>query len=371
MPPGARPGYVRGIFSDAPDADSLDFPVKSFKIMYSTEVLSCRTDSRPVFLLFREPDEPYYHRGVIRMNDLIDTRTDRYVVTCESPCDLGTEYMRKIRVPFACFHIYINDAEYPDDCGDTLSPETFYGHMEAGDKISTSQINPQEYRDLWAPYLEKGLDIVHLTTSSGISGTYNSAVIAADNCMEEFAGRKVYVTDSKVVSAGYGLFVDKLAEKRDEGLTAEELHVWAEKNKFRLHFWFYAGKLKYLVAGGRVSKTSAFFGKMLKICPVLYWNQNGQPIHFQNVRTMHGANAAMVARMEAEAAGGLQYADKCFISHSVAPEAALDLKNQISEKFSHLKEAVRTLCVGPTIGNYTGPSSLSIAFWSAEEKPET
>lgn len=302
------------------------------------------------------------------MAQLIDVGTDGYVLTCESPCDLGLEHLRAIRVPFACFHFYVNGEEFTDDCYESMSPQDFYAHMEAGDKISTSQISPGEYRALWEPYLARGLDVLHVTTSSGISGTYNSAVLAAQEAMAEQPERKVHVVDSNMVSAGYGLLVDTLASKRDEGLTVDELHDWAEANKFKQHFWFYAGQLKYLVAGGRVSKTSGFVGKLLKICPVLYWDQVGHPIHFSNVRTARKANRAMVDRMEAEASGGLAYAGKCFISHSAAPELAADLKVCIEQRFCRLAEPVRVLNVGPTIGDYTGPTSLSIAFWSDEDK---
>lgn len=302
------------------------------------------------------------------MAELIDTKSDGYVLTCESPCDLGSAYLRQLRVPFACFHFYVNGQEHVDDCYESMSPEQFYAHMEAGDKISTSQVSPGEYRELWDPYLSRGLDVVHVTTSSGISGTYNSAVLASQEAMADNPGRKVYVVDSNMVSAGYGLLVATLADKRDEGLSVDELHDWAEANKFKQHFWFYAGQLKYLVAGGRVSKTSGFVGKLLKICPVLYWDQAGHPIHFSNVRTARKANRAMVDRMELEAVGGLDYAGECFISHSVAPELAADLAACIEERFPNLSGPVRVLNVGPTIGDYTGPTSLSIAFWSNEDK---
>ncbi|MBR0085437.1 MAG: DegV family protein [Lachnospiraceae bacterium] len=292
-----------------------------------------------------------------------------YIITCCSPVDQTPEYMQQIGVPFAKFHFTINGQDYLDDMGQMMSYEEFYSHMEKGDKIVTSQVNPYEYEELWTPYLDKGMDVLHVCTSSGISSTYNSANIAANEMREKYPDRKIYIVDSVMVSGGYGLLVDTLAEKRDEGLSIDELHDWAEKNRFKCHFWFFAGQLKYLVNGGRLSKTAGLMGSLLKICPLLYWNQKGQPIPYSKVRTVKKCAEAMVERMVKTCRDGLDYCGKAFITHSVAPDVAQYIADLVRSKFPRLKCEPHVTQVGPTIGNYTGPTSLSLGFWSDVDKP--
>ena len=128
-----------------------------------------------------------------------------YIITCCSPVDQTPEYMQQIGVPFAKFHFTINGQDYLDDMGQMMSYEEFYSHMEKGDKIVTSQVNPYEYEELWTPYLDKGMDVLHVCTSSGISSTYNSANITANEMREKYPDRKIYIVDSVMVSGGYGL----------------------------------------------------------------------------------------------------------------------------------------------------------------------
>ena len=127
-------------------------------------------------------------------------------------------------------------------------------------------------------FLEQGLDVLHVTLSSGISGTINSALVAKANLEEEFPNRKIYVVDSLAASSGFGLLMDKLADLRDQGKTIDEVYQWAEENKRRVNHWFFSTDLTFYIKGGRVSKTSGIVGGILGICPLLNVNSEGKLI---------------------------------------------------------------------------------------------
>lgn len=138
---------------------------------------------------------------------------------------------------------------------------------------STSQVNVEEYEKYFDEFLRQGKDILHLTLSSGVSGTINSAMIAKSEMAARYPERKIYIVDSLAASSGTGLLMDKLADLRDEGRTIEEVRDFAENNKFRVNHRFFSTDLTYYVRGGRISKTEGFLGNMLSICPLL--NING------------------------------------------------------------------------------------------------
>ena len=120
--------------------------------------------------------------------------------------------------------------------------------MARGADTRTSQVNVDEFVNYFRPFLQEGKDILHLTLSSGISGVYNSAKIAAEDLSEEFPDRKIYIVDSLCASSGFALIMDKLAELRDAGKTIDELRVFAEDNKKKVHHWFFTDTLEYLVS---------------------------------------------------------------------------------------------------------------------------
>ena len=137
-----------------------------------------------------------------------------YVLTCCSTSDLSKEQYLQRDLHVIYFHFMLDGKEYLDDCGETVSPEELFRRMDAGAETSTSQISTSEYVEFWEPFLKDGKDILHITLSSGISGTYNSAVLACEWLREKYPERKLYVTDSYAASSGYGLLMETLADRR-------------------------------------------------------------------------------------------------------------------------------------------------------------
>ncbi|MBQ6463561.1 MAG: DegV family EDD domain-containing protein, partial [Pseudobutyrivibrio sp.] len=140
-----------------------------------------------------------------------------YIISCCSTADVTDAYLKEKNIEYICFHYYLDDKAYKDDLYQSMSPQDFYQAMLDGAMTKTSQVNADEFTQYFRKFLEQGKDVIHLTLSSGISGVINSARIAAEELSEEFPERKIVVFDSLTASAGYGLFMDKLASLRDEG----------------------------------------------------------------------------------------------------------------------------------------------------------
>ena len=238
--------------------------------------------------------------------------------------------------------------------------------MKEGADTKTSQVSIQEYLDFFTPFLEQGKDIVHVTLSSGISATINSARNAANIAMERFPERKIYVIDSLGASSGYGLIMDTAAAKRDEGLSAAELADWIEKNRLKLHHWFFSTDLSFFVKGGRISKTAAVFGGLLEICPLMNMDNLGRLIPRFKVRTKKRVIRQIVDKMEEFADKGLDYDGKCYISMSACMDDARAVADLVEARFPKLNGKVVINNIGTTIGSHTGPGTVALFFWGAE-----
>ena len=289
-----------------------------------------------------------------------------YIISCCSTADLSREHFEAIDVHYVCFHYILDGKDYPDDLGQSVPFEDFYRMMKEGSDTKTSQVSIQEYLDFFTPFLEQGKNIVHVTLSSGISATINSARNAANIAMERFPERKIYVIDSLGASSGYGLLMDTAAKKRDEGLSAAELAAWIEKNRLRLHHWFFSTDLSFFVKGGRISKTAAVFGGLLEICPLMNMDDLGRLIPRFKVRTKKRVIRQIVDKMAEFADGGLDYSGKCFISQSACLDDARAVAALVEARFPKLDGKVEINYVGTTIGSHTGPGTVALFFWGAE-----
>lgn len=289
-----------------------------------------------------------------------------YIISACSTADLTKEQFEKFDIKYIYFHYFLDDVQYPDDLGQTMSFDEFYKKMANGSDTRTSQVNVDEFIEFFTPYLEAGKDVLHLTLSSGISGVYNSAMIAKQELEEKFPDRKIIVIDSLCASAGYGLLMAELAEKRDAGATIDELEAWANANLMKMNHWVLVSDLKYLVKGGRLSKTSGFFGTMLNICPIINVNSEGKLIAREKIRTKKKAIKRMVELMEEQAEGGLDYSGKCYISQSACMEDAREVADLIEAKFPKLNGKVVINSIGTVIGSHTGPGTTALFFWGKE-----
>lgn len=285
------------------------------------------------------------------------------VLSCCSTVDLSAEHLKQRDIPYIPFHFMLNDKAYDDDLGKTISYKDFYKALRSGAKTSTSQVNVDEFIKFFDAFLKVGRDVLHVSLSSGISGAFNSAMIARDMLKEKYPERKIVIVDSLGASSGYGLLVDKLADLRDEGKSIDELKAWAEANRLLLHHWFFSTDLSFYVKGGRISKASGWFGTALRICPLLNMDDTGHLRPRLKLRGKKKAIQEIVAKMEEFAKDGLKYNDKCYLSHSDCYGDAKKVAELVEERFPNLKEKLLINNVGTTIGSHTGPGTVALFFW--------
>ena len=285
-----------------------------------------------------------------------------FVLTCASTADMPYDYFQKKDIPFVCFHYDMDGHEYPDDLGQTMPFEEFYRRIAAGAMPTTSQVNMEQFIGFFEPFLAEGKDILHLTLSSGLSGTYNSAIIAQEELAQKYPDRKILIVDSLGASSGYGLLTDMAADMRDNGATLEQVHAWVEENKLTVHHWFFSTDLTHYKRGGRISATSAVVGTLLNICPLMNMSFDGKLTPRTKVRGKKHVIAEIVRMMEVHALNGKEYSGKCFISHSACYDDARKVADLVEATFPHLNDPVMINSVGAVIGSHTGPGTVALFF---------
>lgn len=291
---------------------------------------------------------------------------ENFILSCCSTADLTREHFDRRDIHYICFHYELDGKQYKDDLGESMPFDKFYQAMVDGADTKTSQINASEYEEYFEPFLAAGKDILHVSLSSGISGSFNSANIAKEMLQERYPERKIYIVDSLIASSGYGLMVDTLADMRDKGMDIDEIYTWIEENKLRFHAWFFSTDLTFFIKGGRVSKTSGFVGKVLNICPLLNMDNQGRLIPRFKIRTKKKVIEAIVNQMEQLADEAADYSGKCYISQSACYDDATAVAKLVKERFPKLQGGVEINDIGTTIGSHTGPGTVALFFWGAK-----
>lgn len=293
----------------------------------------------------------------------------KYVISCCSTADLSKEQMEARGLHYICFHYELNGKEYADDLGQSMPFDLFYKEMAAeGATTKTSQVNAEEYEEYFESFLKEGYDVLHLTLSSGISGSINSANIAREELMERYPDRKLYVLDSLGASSGYGLLMDKLCDLQDEGKSIDEVYEWAKENRLKLQHWFFSTDLTFYIRGGRISKTAGTIGNILNICPLLNVDGEGKLIPREKIRGKRRVIQQIVKKMEEHAQNGTEYSGKCYISESACMEDAEAVAKLVEERFPKLNGRVEINSIGTTIGSHTGPGTVALFFWGDERE---
>lgn len=289
-----------------------------------------------------------------------------YILSCCSTADLTRAHFEARNIRYICFHYFLNGEQYPDDLGETVPFDKFYQSMVDGAETKTSQVNVSEYLAYFTSILEEGKDILHISLSSGLSGSVQSARAAAEMAMEQFPDRKICIIDSLAAASGFGLLMDKLADLRDEGYTFEQLRDWTEANKKKLAHWFFSGDLTFFVKGGRVSKAAGVVGGILNICPLMNVDHEGHLTVRKKVMGKKKVISEIVARMAETAEGRTAYSGKCYLSHSACYDDARAVADAVEATFPNLDGKVEIYSIGTTIGSHTGPGTVALFFWGDE-----
>lgn len=291
-----------------------------------------------------------------------------FKITCSSTCDLTAEHLKSLGVEYLKFHYIIDGVEYPDDLYATRTPEDFYTSIKKGALPTTSQTTPEEVIALIEPMLKSGYDVLHIEFSSGLSGSYQSALAAQKILCKKYPLRKFYVIDSLAASSGYGLLVDKAVRLKNEGADIEGVKNWVEANKLRLRHWFFTTNLIHFKRGGRVSGPAATFGTMLNICPVLDVNSQGKLIIRKKVLGKKKAIKTMIETMLSEVENGADYSEKCYISNSLVPDDAKAVAEGVENALVKMNGKVLINHIGTVIGSHTGDGTVALFYFSQDER---
>ena len=282
----------------------------------------------------------------------------KYVITTDNNSDLPDAYMQEHGVGCSYLSYAMDGVNYTHD--NFLPVEEFYARMRQGSMPTTAQVNPENAKNLMEPYLKEGADILHIAFSSGLSGSYNSCKIAAEELAEEYPQRKIIVIDSLAASLGQGLLVHLAVQKKEAGEEMEQVARWVEENKNKIVHAFTVDDLNHLYRGGRVSKTTAVLGGMLNIKPVLKVDDEGKLVPVGKVRGREKSLAALVDAMDEKIGKYKDSCDTVFMSHG----DCIDDVNYVLEKIK-ARYPVKTILVnhvGATIGAHSGPGTVALFF---------
>lgn len=278
-----------------------------------------------------------------------------YQIITDSCCDFTQQQYQELGVTCAPLSVLYNGVNH-DNFTDPADVKAFYEELRSGVMATTSAVNPDGWAALMEDALQAGRDVLVLAFSSGLSTTYQSAVIAAKDLRETYPDRKILVVDTLCAALGQGLLVWYACKKRDEGLSIDELCTWVEENKLHICHWVTVDDLNHLKRGGRISAATAMMGSMLNIKPIIYVDNDGHLINTAKVRGRKAAIDLLAGKLEET---GIDQ-EIAFIAHGDCPEDAAALEKIVKETYG-VKEII-TGYVGPVIGAHTGPGVLVLFF---------
>ena len=280
-----------------------------------------------------------------------------YILFADSTCDMPSETLTEwgVKSLSLTFHFDDSEHEYADN---DISSKEFYDMMRNGKSAKTSAVNVERFKDAFRAELELGNDVLYLGFSSGLSTTYNSARLAAEELSEEFPDRKIIAVDSLCASAGFGLLLYLGYQKKQSGASIEETAQYLRDHALSICHWFTVDDLEYLKRGGRISPAVAFVGSVLGIKPVLHVDDAG---HLVSVSKSRGRKAAIKALADKYTelaqnteSGTVYYCQADCMDDAKELDAILQARHGIS--------AEKIVDIGPVIGSHAGPGTLAIFF---------
>ena len=279
-----------------------------------------------------------------------------YKIITDSACDLPKAMLQQLDVITTPLHVLFRGENLEDSVDAGL--KEIYDGLRAGEKTSTSAVNPEAWATVIEPVLAEGCDALVLAFSSGLSTTYQSAVIAAQDLQERYPDRTIRVVDSLCAALGQGLLVWYACKMRDSGLSVNELADWMEQNKLHVAHWVTVDDLMHLKRGGRVSATTAAVGTMLQIKPIIHVNDEGKLINVGKARGRKAAMQTLVSKM-LELGEGYDNTT-VFITHGDCEADAEVLKEMVLSQTQAKEVFVGHL--GAVIGSHAGPGTLALFF---------
>lgn len=283
-----------------------------------------------------------------------------YMIATSSTSDLPRSYLDKHGIPCISYSYTVGDRLCYDDCREE-SRQAVYEGMRRGDRLKTSMINEYSYYDFFKEQLSRGKDLIFLDMSRKMSASYANAQKAAAMVRAEFPDRRISVMDTRCISGGLGLLVDRMQRLKEEGKSFDEVLCWGEENKLKIAHRFTVDDLNYLKAGGRVSNASALVGSMLNIKPVLYVPEGGTLDVAKKVRGRKAALAAILSGMKNDLGRIDTTGVEIHILHADCLTDAEFVRDEIKRNFPLLGE-ITISSLGVVIGAHCGPGLLTVFY---------
>jgi DegV family protein with EDD domain len=282
-----------------------------------------------------------------------------FVITADSNSDLLPDFIEEHKIGIIPHYYDINGITYGDEIN--LTPKEFYDKMREGAMPTTMASNPDVIRKTFRSYVEKGLDILHISFSSALSGGCSNVMTGALEICEEYPEAKIIVLDTLNASVGEGMLVMKAVELKEWGKSLDETAAWLENHKLDVCVRFIVDDLKHMYRGGRISKASAVVGTMINVKPILHIDKEGRLVPMSTVRGRKKAINTIFYDMIDSLGKYRINSDAICIAHGDAPEDAEYLASLVRDNFPH--KTVYINYVSPSIGSHSGPGTIGLCFW--------
>lgn len=283
-----------------------------------------------------------------------------YKIVTDSSCNLPEHIIDELDLTVLPLVFMVDDIQYQSYLkGKVTNLQTFYTQMREGKVFTTSLPNLKDSREEIESLLKTGEDVLYLGFSSGLSGTYEAIKLLCSDLSAEYPDQKIICIDTLAASLGQGLLVYYAAQMRKDGKSIEETAEWVRENVLHMCHWFTVDDLMFLYRGGRVSRTAAFAGSLLKIKPVLHVDDEGHLIPMEKVRGRAKSIKALFEHLKESHFSPLS--DQMLaISHGDCLEDALTLRKMIEDEYGPQQFIINF--VDPVIGAHSGPGTLALFF---------
>lgn len=282
-----------------------------------------------------------------------------YIITTDSTADLPLEYIDKNNVKYLGLNYRLEDKEY--SFRDSISLKEYYNKMRDGAKTTTMQANIAETRELFESIIKDGKDILHISFSSELSGSFNTESIVANELMDEYPDANICIIDSKAASGGQGIAVRHAVICKEKGYTLDEAKNYLNDLIPRITHYFTVEDMVYLYRGGRVSKTKAFIANVVNIKPILHCNEEGKLVPVTTARGRKKSIKEICKLMKANLSENYKD-DNPFIviCDADARDEAMELGRYIAEE-TGIKDIIYNE-IGATIGAHSGPGTIALFY---------
>lgn len=293
----------------------------------------------------------------------------KFIISCSSSVDVDEEYFSKRGVRILFYHYLIDDVEYEDIMGRNKEElHQFFESLKKGKRSFTSQIAIDQYIQYFKELLKENLPILHIELGTGMTNSTVNALKAVHAIQKEQKEARIDVIDSLCSSSGYGLLVDYALDLRDEGKSMEEIEAWLIDHRNQVHHQFFCTDLSYFKRSGRITMMTAFFGTLMKACPIMKLNKEGKIIVYNKAFGRKSAIRKTVEEVMKHIQNGKEYQGKLWINGSDVPEMVESVKEALIQASPSLKDKICVWDIGTIIGSHCGPGTVAVYFLGDERE---